>query len=93
LIGKKLPRIRITPAARQEALDAISRTLEWRLDQKGPLSYTSSHEVLGIITEEYLELIDAVKANDRAAIIRELHDIGVAAIFGVASAEEGGFDW
>ena len=88
-----MPRVEITAAERQRAVASFFEKLEWRIKQKGPRSFASSHEVLGIITEEYGELIEAVKANDPEAVVRELHDIGVAAIFAVASAEAGGFDW
>jgi len=47
-----------------------------------------NHESLGIITEEYWELIDACKQNDPVDVASELMDIAVGAVFGVASMME-----
>lgn len=63
----------------------IRAKLEQRLQQHGPGSYIGPHEGLGILTEEYDELIDAVRSNDRAQVEKELIDIAVGALFGVAS--------
>jgi len=60
-----------------------------RLDEKGNGAFVSNHEILGCITEEYWELIEAVhnpklylKITNDASIKNELLDIAVAAIFG-----------
>lgn len=67
-------------------LKHVRATVSERLKQHGPSIYASPHETLGIITEEYHELIDAVQLNDRGALTRELIDIAVAAILGLASS-------
>ena len=41
--------------------------------------FTSSHEGLGVVTEEYDELKDAIRANDPAAIIREAVQLAAVA--------------
>lgn len=51
--------------------------------------YTSTHEAMGVITEEYAELIEAVRANDLTAVRSEALDIAAAAIrLAMACGEE-----
>lgn len=73
----------------QEKIDVAAQNilnmLEYRLNQKGRGSYIGSHETLGIIAEEYDELKDAVRSNDPQEVEKELIDIAVACIFGIAS--------
>ncbi len=47
----------------------------------------STHEGLGVITEEYQELIDAIRHNDRAAIVEEALDLACAAMQLAGTAE------
>jgi len=68
--------------------------LMYRVGQKGPGTLVSSHEILGIITEEYQEYIEEVTMNSpEEAKVQELLDIAVAALFGVASFRAGGVQW
>lgn len=64
----------------------VMKKLAERLVQHGPGSFIGAHEVLGILTEEWKELIDAVQANDCTQVEKELIDIAVACVFGVASS-------
>ena len=64
-----------------------------RLIEKGDGTAASYHEVLGFITEEYMELIDAVRKNNVREIKSELIDIAVACVFGVACIDAGTMDW
>lgn len=59
-----------------------------RLDERGYGIFISDHETLGIVTEEYHELIQAVKNNDLENIREELMDIAVACMHGVASIDK-----
>jgi hypothetical protein len=70
-------------ARREIAL--IETKLKSRLDEKGYGIFVSSHEMLGVIDEEMLELKMAVIANDRHAIEHELIDIAVACIWSLVS--------
>ena len=63
----------------------ILNRLTYRLAQKGRGSFIGSHETLGIIAEEYDELKDAVRSDDPQEVERELVDIAVACILGIAS--------
>lgn len=81
---------------RQQLIDAINKTRHWlfeRLEQKGYGTWTSRHEVLGIITEEYTELVEAVHSGTTQNIEAELVDIAVACLFSIACINEKGLDW
>lgn len=43
----------------------------------GPFS--STHEALGVITEEFHELIEAIRSNDLAAVSREVLQVAAVA--------------
>lgn len=65
----------------------VASALGIRLREKGNLSFASNHEALGIITEEYYELVEAVCSNDFEDIRSEMIDIAVGCLFGVASMD------
>ena len=73
----------------QEKIDVATQNvlnmLDYRLGQNGRGSYIGPHETLGMVTEEYDELKDAVRSNDPQEVEKELIDIAVACIFGIAS--------
>jgi NTP pyrophosphatase (non-canonical NTP hydrolase) len=67
--------------------------LESRLDQKGWGTFSSRHEILGILTEEFHELVEAVKSGDNVDVQSELVDIAVGALFGAVCIENNGTEW
>jgi hypothetical protein len=75
------------------AIKAIRDQLEMRLEEKGCHTFTSSHEISGVITEEYKEVQDAVHLNDQQYLRKELIDIAVGAIWGIVSIDAEGLDW
>lgn len=78
------------------AVEDLKKQLVFRLEQKGKGTFASSHEILGIITEEYHELVEAVRlhGDEKARRIKsELMDIAVACVFGAACINEGKMDW
>jgi hypothetical protein len=75
------------------AISAILEMLSNRLDEKGRGIFISSHEILGIVAEEYAEFTKAVEDNDVAGQRSELIDIAVAAILGVVARSTGKMDW
>ncbi len=75
------------------AIVVVVRKLEYRLKQKGYGTLKSKHEVLGIITEEYNELIQAITNNDDDNFEEELLDIAVACVFGFACSYAKTLDW
>ncbi len=83
----------ISDEAKAWAVKRVYDAMEMRLKQKGPGSYASSHEVLGIITEEWKELIDAVQLNSMEDVDKELVDIAVGCVFAIACIRENGLEW
>lgn len=86
-------RFQISHEAQARAVQRLESALERRLKQKGRGTFASTHEILGIVTEEYDEFVDAVRANDRKMTMKELEDIAVACVFAFACDEEGGLEW
>jgi len=70
------------------AIEALTVGLGQKIEKHGRGAYLSNHESLGIITEEYHELIDAVRQNDPVDIASELKDVAVACLFALASMLE-----
>lgn len=71
-----------------QAIEEFTVNLGRRIEEKGRDAFISSHEMLGVISEEYHELIDAVRQNDPVDVASELADIAVACIFSFASMLE-----
>lgn len=78
----------VTKKSMNYAIDETLRKLVYRIEQKGGRSYSSNHEALGIITEEYYELIDAVKSNNNEHVKEELLDVAVGCLFAIASMKQ-----
>ena len=75
------------------AVIQISEALKIALKHKGSGTLSSTHEILGIVTEEYLELVDAVRANEQREVKEELLDIAVACVMGIACIDAETLDW
>lgn len=58
-----------------------------QVDRKGDGEFVTYHETLGVVTEEFFELIEAVKSNRPQRIKEELKDIIVACTWGIASID------
>ena len=70
------------------SVQELSSELVRRLKEKGSGAFVSTHEILGIVTEEYHELVDAVRSDVVDDVRDELLDIAVGCIFGIASINE-----
>lgn len=86
------PTSELRPEVNKQAIDFamedLRLQLEYRLVQKGRGSYASRHEALGIITEEYQELIEAIRDDSSLGYdhyANEALDLAVAALFTYAS--------
>jgi len=77
----------------QDGIGKIVDKLYKRLNQKGYGTFSSRHEILGVITEEYKEFIDAVHSKDRENIKEEIMDLAVGAIFGLVCLDENTVEW
>ncbi len=74
----------------ENVLKIIAGAIDERIspDDKGRLTFNGPHEILGIITEEYLELQMAVRSDKSKDVCDELIDIAVGAVLGIASYQE-----
>jgi len=82
-------RIGIHETFLNDAIVQIQQHLAYTLNIKGSGSFVSTHELLGVITEEYYELIEAAHRGNVTNVHGELLDIAAACIFGVACIERG----
>ena len=74
------------------AVSDILGELKTRIKQKGVNTFVSSHEILGIVREEFREMEDAVREDDLNNLEKELMDIIVGSIWGIVSIRKG-LDW
>lgn len=77
----------------KDAIDDMRQVMQRRLEEKGRGAFLSRHEILGIIEEEYSELVGAVTEPDMAPVVDELLDVAVACLFGVACIKGDFCDW
>ena len=68
---------------------AFEQELRRQLGRKGPRAFVSTHEVAGVVTEEYHEMLAALHGNDLGHFRSELLDIAVGCVFGVACLDAG----
>jgi len=78
-------RIKIETQQQAEAANDARKHLIKQFIKKGDGAAVSEHEILGIVTEEYHELIEAVTHADLKAIEAELNDLAAACMLGTAS--------
>jgi NTP pyrophosphatase (non-canonical NTP hydrolase) len=79
--------------AKKAVMDDFRRMLGHRIVEKGDKTFASRHEVLGVLTEEFQELVDAVKSNSMDSFEAELLDIMVGAFWGLCSLKNQSLDW
>ena len=83
----------ITDADLERVIQVVVRKLKFRMKEKGRGAFVSSHEIMGIVSEEYDEMKEAVQENDHDKLFDELADIAVGSIKGMASMQAGELDW
>lgn len=83
----------ITADQIKQAFTVVQKKMQERLNQKGYGTFASLHEISGVITEEYFELIDDVRRESVIGTREELLDIAVDAIFGVACIQADAVEW
>lgn len=71
-----------------QAIESLTVGMGTRIENKGRGAFLSNHEMLGIVAEEYHELVEAVRQNDAVDVANELADIAVACLFSLASMLE-----
>ncbi|HLP82098.1 MAG TPA: hypothetical protein VK141_08970 [Nitrosomonas sp.] len=87
----------ISDAEKDEAIEQTLQELDYQLMKKGQGSFMSSHEIYGVIKEELDEVMDEVRKSDglnkldhemrKVALKKELAQLAVAAIWGIASID------
>lgn len=88
-----MPRVIISDDCIKDVTHELIASLSSRIIEKGSYSFTSSHEILGIVAEEYDEFLEAVRTNDKKQLKKELLDLGVAIIWALASDKIKALDW
>jgi NTP pyrophosphatase (non-canonical NTP hydrolase) len=73
-------------------LDISNHTSE-ELKKKGYGTFSSIYEILGCITEEYLEVIEAIHKNSHEDLKEELLDVATACQFAIACINNKTLDW
>jgi hypothetical protein len=93
MIENKVNRVKVPPEKIAEAVDVFMTKLAFRLNEKGDGTFASRHEIQGSVTEEYHELVDALRENSVEEFEKELLDVAVACVFGVACIRNKTIDW
>lgn len=91
--SEKPHRPRITKKENEGTIEMVETALSMRLREKGCGAWVSSHEILGVLTEEYQEVTDAVHSGTVLEIRHELIDIAVACVFGISCIDAEALDW
>lgn len=91
--SEKQHRQKVSKSVVCNAEDQLFRRLMERLKEKGYGTWTSRHEILGMIEEEKYELTKAVHEEGFDGIKRELLDIAVGCVFAIACIDEDTLDW
>jgi len=76
-----------------QGVDDVLKKLFYRLEQKGYGTFSSRHEILGVMAEEYKEFVDAIHSKNYDNMKEEVLDLAVAAIFGYVCFEEKTIEW
>ena len=71
----------------ERAIKIVKNKLIERLKRKGNGSFYSRHESFGIIAEEFDELWDELRSNNKQKFKNELIDVAVACLFSIACLE------
>lgn len=87
-----MSRPEITPEQLERTMERVVTRLKSRIRQKGRGSFSSKHEILGVITEEYNELVEAVHGKE-SSVYEELMDLAVGSIFSLACIYYKTVDW
>ena len=86
-------RTHITEEQITDALDTLRIHTDTILKSKGRGAFASSHEVLGVLTEEMRELEAEVQAGYLHRLRQELLDVAQVALFGVACIDADALEW
>ena len=88
-----MDRPEITDQDINDAVCRVRKEIARRLNEKGPGSFASRHEILGIMTEEFSKLTHAVECESLDRVGQELIDLAVGGLLGLACIKAGKLDW
>ncbi len=77
-----MPRNQITKQEIKKGVADFHKALLKALDKKGYGAFASSHEVYGILDEEYEELKREFHSDNKSKQADELLDVAISALFG-----------
>lgn len=86
-------RIKLTETEISQGVNLFYDKLMDRLKEKGKGTFVSRHEIQGVVTGEYHELVEAVEHESLEQYKQELLDVAVGCVFGVACIEAKKVDW
>jgi len=75
------------------AMFRVQQRLKEALEKRTKAAFVSTHEIYGIVAEEFKELGDALHANNRDQFMEELVDLCVGCMHGIASQSAGAVEW
>lgn len=73
--------------------DQVEFSFEKTLNKHGRGSFSSRHEILGVLAEEHLELADAIRTGSEVSIGSELMDLLIPSTFGIACMASKTLEW
>jgi hypothetical protein len=89
-----MPRRKVETEWIEYELEQFIKYLYDKIKEKGDMSFISTHEIDGVIDEEFREWKDEVRLNNgEHTKLQELSDIMVAAFWGIISIRQAGVEW
>jgi len=83
-------RLDIDQSKYNDAVHDVNNHAMTVIHRKGDGAYISRHEILGILTEEYQEVVEAIHLGKlNTEVIHELKDLAFACIWGIVSIKAG----
>lgn len=83
----KPERPQVDQAERDQLITDVTRALARRCKKHGTGAFWSGHEGLGVVAEEYHELVEALRSNDRRRVRDEAMDVAIGCLWLVASLD------
>jgi hypothetical protein len=82
----------VSGEATLKASELLVKAIEKRVTQKGIGTFVSNHEIIGVLTKEYLKLAEAVISNKIDSIKEELVSILSESFWALSSIENDSVD-
>jgi NTP pyrophosphatase (non-canonical NTP hydrolase) len=86
-------RVQVEEEHIRQGLKFLTQKLRYRLEEKGKGTFSSRHEILGVLEEEMYELRRAVCGENNIRVADELLDVAVAAVYGYICVLNGYTEW